>query len=81
MGAAFRHLRLIVDAAARDREITEAERKLLVDMTVEFVDMVAGDLVPNFWRPLRQPAQDALSSSVFSMLMKSRPMPTPQMRP
>jgi hypothetical protein len=45
---------------------------------VELVAMIAGELVPNFWRPNRQPAQDASSSSIFSMLMKSRLMPTPQ---
>jgi type I restriction enzyme R subunit len=56
-------LRLIVDAAAGDRAITDAERKKLVDLTVEVVDTIVAELVPNFWRPNRQPAQDALGSS------------------
>jgi type I restriction enzyme R subunit len=71
-------LRLMVDAAAGDRSISEAERKLLVDLTVEVVDTIVAELVPNFWRPNRQPAQDALNSRIFGQLMASRLMPTPQ---
>ena len=71
-------LRLMVDTAAGDREITDAERKLLVDLTVEVVDTISAELVPNFWRPNRQPAQDALNTRIFELLMKSRLMPTPQ---
>jgi len=71
-------LRLMVDTAAGDREISDAARKLLVDLTVEVVDTIAAELVPNFWRPNRQPAQDALSSRIFALLMKSRLLPTPQ---
>ena len=43
--------RLMVDTAAGDRPIADAERKLLVDLTVEVVDMIAAELMPNFWRP------------------------------
>ena len=71
-------LRLMVDAAAGDRAITDAERKLLVDLTVEVVDTISAELVPNFWRPNRQPAQDALNTRIFELLMKSRLLPTPQ---
>ncbi len=71
-------LRLIVDAAAGDGAIADAERRKLVDLTVEVVDMVVAELTPNFWRPNRQPAQDALNSKVFETLMKSRLLPTPQ---
>jgi type I restriction enzyme R subunit len=71
-------LRLMVDTAAGDRAISDAERKLLVNLTVEVVDTIAAELVPNFWRPNRQPAQDALNSRIFELLMKSRLMPTPQ---
>jgi type I restriction enzyme, R subunit len=42
------------------------------------VDTIASELTPNFWRPNRQPAQDALGTAVFSLLMKSRLLPTPQ---
>jgi type I restriction enzyme R subunit len=71
-------LRLVVDTAAGDRAITDAERKKLVDLTVEVVDTIADELVPNFWRPNRQPAQDALNTRIFELLMASRLMPTPQ---
>jgi type I restriction enzyme R subunit len=71
-------LRLMVDTAAGDRAISDAERKLLVDLTVEVVDTISAELVPNFWRPNRQPAQDALNSRIFALLMASRLMPTPQ---
>jgi len=71
-------LRLMVDTAAGEREISDAERKRLVDLTVEVVDTIVAELVPNFWRPNRQPAQDALGSRVFEALMKSRLLPTPQ---
>jgi type I restriction enzyme R subunit len=68
----------MVDAAAGERAISPAERQLLVDLTVYVVDTVASELTPNFWRPNRQPAQDALNTRVFELLMKSRLLPTPQ---
>jgi len=71
-------LRLIVDAAAGDRAITDTERKLLTDLTVEVVDTIVAEVVPNFWRHNRQPAQDALNSRIFELLMRSRLLPTPQ---
>ena len=71
-------LRLMVDTAAGDRAITETERTLLVDLTVEVVDTIVAELTPNFWRPNRQPAQDALNTRIFELLMKSRLLPTPQ---
>jgi len=71
-------LRLIADAAAGDRDINNAERQKLVDLTVEVVDTIAAELTPNFWRPNRRPAQDALNTRVFELLMKSRLLPTPQ---
>ena len=72
-------LRLMVDAAVGDGALTEAERKKLVDLSVEVVDTIAAELTPNFWRPNRQPAQDALGTRIFSLLMKSRLLPTPQL--
>lgn len=71
-------LRLIVDAAVGERALNDAERKLLMDLTVEVVDTIVGELVPNFWRPNRQPSQDALGARIFELLMKSRLLPTPQ---
>jgi type I restriction enzyme, R subunit len=71
-------LRLIVDTAAGDRELADAERTLLVELTVEVVDTISAELTPTFWRPNRQPAQDALNTRIFELLMKSRLLPTPQ---
>lgn len=72
-------LRLMVDTAAGDRALTDAERQKLVELAVEVVDTISVELVPNFWRPNRQPAQDALNTRVFELLMKSRLLPTPQL--
>ncbi|MDI1258129.1 type I restriction endonuclease subunit R [Aquabacterium sp.] len=72
-------LRLIVDTAVGDGSITENERQKLVALTVEVVDTIVAELVPNFWRPNRQPAQDALATLVFERLMASPLLPTPQL--
>ncbi|TBO34053.1 type I restriction endonuclease subunit R [Aquabacterium lacunae] len=72
-------LRLILDTAVGEGSITEAERQKLVGLTVEVVDTIAAELVPNFWRPNRQPAQDALATSVFERLMHSRLLPAPEL--
>jgi type I restriction enzyme R subunit len=72
-------LRLIVDAAAGERALSDAERKLLVELTVEVVDLIVAELTPTFWRPNRVPAQDALGARIFELLMKSRLLPTPQL--
>ncbi|RQR73090.1 MULTISPECIES: type I restriction endonuclease subunit R [unclassified Burkholderia] len=71
-------LRLMVDATVGEDGLTEAERQRLVDLAVEVVDMIAAELTPNFWRPTRRPAQDALSSRIFELLMRSRLLPAPQ---
>jgi type I restriction enzyme R subunit len=68
----------VVDAAVGDAAIGDAERKKLVDLTVEVVGTIVAELTPNFWRPNRQPAQDALNTRIFELLMRSRPLPTPQ---
>jgi type I restriction enzyme, R subunit len=71
-------LRLIVDAAVGDGALSEPEKQKLVDLTVELVDTMAAELTPAFWKPYRQPAQDALGSRVFELLMASRLLPVPQ---
>ncbi|MEJ7804829.1 MAG: type I restriction endonuclease subunit R [Telluria sp.] len=71
-------LRMVVDTAVGDAAMTDVERKKLVDLTVEVVDTIASELTPNFWRPNRQPAQDALNTRIFELLMRSRLLPTPQ---
>ncbi|CAE6828573.1 type I restriction endonuclease subunit R [Paraburkholderia nemoris] len=71
-------LRLIVDTTVGKDELTDAERQRLVDLTVEVVDMIAAELTPNFWRPTRRPAHDALNTRIFELLMRSRLLPTPR---
>jgi type I restriction enzyme R subunit len=71
-------LRLLVDTAVGDAAMADVERKKLVDLSVEVVDTIASELTPNFWRPNRQPAQDALNTRIFELLMRSRLLPTPQ---
>jgi type I restriction enzyme R subunit len=71
-------LRLVVDAAVGDGALADAQRQKLIELTVELVDTIAGELTPTFWRPNRQPAQDALNTRVFELLMRSRLLPTPQ---
>ena len=71
-------LRLIVDAAVGDGALPEAERRKLVTLTIELVDMIAAELTAGFWKPSRQPAQDALGARIFEALMASRLLPTPQ---
>lgn len=71
-------LRLVVDTAVGEAVMADVERKRLVDLTVEVVDTIASELTPNFWRPNRQPAQDALNTRIFELLMRSRLLPTPQ---
>jgi len=71
-------LRLVVDTSVGNAPMANAERTRLVDLTVEVVDTIRAELTPNFWRPNRQPAQDALNTRIFELLMRSRLLPTPQ---
>lgn len=71
-------VRLIADAAQGDAPRTEADAQLLAALAIEVVDTIVAELTPNFWRPNRQPARDALASRIFELLMASRLLPTPQ---
>lgn len=71
-------LRLLVDTAVGDGAMEDAERNKLVDLSVEVVETITSELTPNFWRPNRQPAQDALNTRIFELLMRSRLLPTPE---
>ena len=56
-----------------------AEQQRLIDLTIALVDTINGELSPNFWRPNRQPAQDALATKLFERLMHAGlPLETPQ---
>jgi type I restriction enzyme, R subunit len=69
-------LRMIMDAAFGDSPCPAAERAKLLELTVDLVDSIAGELTPGFWRPNWQPARDALGSRVFELLMRSRVIPS-----
>jgi type I restriction enzyme, R subunit len=72
-------LRLIADAAAGVRAPSEAQSQLFTAVTAEVVETIVAELVPNFWKPYRRPAQDALSARIFELLMRSRlALVTPQ---
>ncbi|WP_290871954.1 type I restriction endonuclease subunit R [Aquabacterium sp.] len=71
--------RLIVDTAVGDGSLSDAEREKLVALTVEVVDTIVAEVVPNLWRPNRQPAQDALATLIFERLMASRLLPAPEL--
>ncbi len=71
-------VRLVVDAVAGGKALGEGDRDRLIDLTVEIVNTISDHLVPNFWRPNRKPAQDALATRIFEQLMRWRVLPTPQ---
>lgn len=70
-------LRLLVDAVAAEHTVSAAEQQALTDLAVDIVDTIVAELTPTFWRPNRQPAQDALASQVFERLMGLRHPPLP----
>ncbi|MBL8226398.1 MAG: type I restriction endonuclease subunit R [Chromatiales bacterium] len=64
-------MRMLAEAVYGGRELTEAERRRISDVTIEAVDTIAAELTPNFWRASRQPARDALATRVFEILMRA----------
>ena len=71
-------LRLVVDAVAGTATLGTRERQMLADLTVELVDTTTAEITPNFWRPTNRPAQDALGSRLFEILMRSKVLPMAQ---
>lgn len=71
-------LRLVVDAVAGSAKLAPREQQMLVDLTVELVDTISAERTPNFWRSSNRPAQDALGSRIFEMLMRSKVLPMAQ---
>ena len=65
-------LRMLLEAVV-GTERPSAEQLLKVrDLTVELVDMMAGELTDTFWEPHKRPAQDALGTRIFRTLRTSR---------
>jgi len=71
-------LRLVLDAVAGTATLGTRERRMLADLTVELVDTTTAEITPNFWRPSNRPAQDALGSRLFEILMRSKVLPMAQ---
>jgi len=66
----FLHM-LLEGAVGTGRESDEQLLKIR-DLTVELVDMIAGELTDTFWEPHKRPAQDALRARIFRILRASR---------
>lgn len=71
-------LRLVVDAVAGSAPMAPREQQMLVDLTVELVDTIRAERTPHFWRPSNRPAQDALGSRLFELLMRAKVLPMAQ---
>ncbi len=71
-------LRLVVDAVTGSAPSAPRERQMLVDLTVELVDTIRAERTPHFWRPSNRPAQDALGSRLFELLMRAKVLPMAQ---
>lgn len=65
-------LRLLLEVAVGDEQPTSEQLLKIRDLTVELVDMIASELMETFWEPHRRPAQDALGSRIFRLLMSSK---------
>ena len=57
-------LRLLLEAVVGDRALSDGA-VADVDLTVELVDTIAGELTDTFWGPNKRPAQDALGARIF----------------
>lgn len=70
-------LRMLLEAVV-GTERPSADQLLKVrDLTVELVDMVAGELTDTFWEPHKRPAQDNLGAQIFKMIVASKLVPRP----
>ena len=67
------HAALDVDAAP-----DAARRDELQALAREIVDVLTGEMTPNFWRPNRQFAQDALGASIFRRMLRAGFAATPE---
>jgi type I restriction enzyme R subunit len=65
-------LRLLLDIVAGEEVPSEQQLVKTRDLTIELVDMIASELTDTFWEPHRKPAQDALGTRVFRLLIASK---------
>lgn len=65
-------LRMLLEAVLGSEPPTDEQLLKIRDLTVELVDMIAGELTDTFWEPHKRPAQDALGARIFRTLRTSR---------
>lgn len=65
-------LRMLLEATAGSERPGDEALLKIRDLTVELVDMIAGELSDTFWEPHKRPAQDALGTQLFKLIIASR---------
>ena len=65
-------LRMLLEAVVGTERPRDEQLLKIRDLTVELVDMIAGELTDTFWEPHKRPAQDALGARIFRTLRTSR---------
>lgn len=65
-------LRMLLESVLGSEPLTDEQLLKIRDLTVELVDMIAGELTDTFWEPHKRPAQDALGTRIFKTLRASR---------
>jgi type I restriction enzyme R subunit len=63
--------RLLMDETGGAPEQSPERATVIMNLTIEIVDLIAGELTENFWRPNKKPDQDALATRIFEHLMKA----------
>lgn len=64
-------LRTIEDALDAGTAGDAATRARLHALAVDIVGVITTEMTPNFWRPNRQFAQDAMGASIFRHLLRA----------
>ncbi len=65
-------LRLLLEAVVGTERPSGEQLLNIRDLTVELVNMIAGELTDTFWEPHKRPAQDALGARIFRVIHISR---------
>ena len=69
-------VRMLLEAAAGSEPQSVDQLQKIRDLTIELVDMIAGELTDTFWEPHKRPAQDALGARIFAALRAARLVPS-----
>jgi type I restriction enzyme, R subunit len=63
--------RLLMDETGDTADQSSSGVATIVNVTMETVALISGELTENFWRPNKKPDQDALATRIFENLMKT----------